>query len=326
MEKKDTRPVAVALVGPTGVGKTEISLPLAEKLNAEIISIDSMQLYRGMDIGTAKPPEEDRRKVPHHMIDILPVTAEYTVADYKRDAEAVIDEILKRGKLPMLVGGTGMYLTALRYNQSYGGVSSDPAFREEMHALAETAGGKKKLHDKLAELNPDAAARLSENDVRRVIRALEVARSPDGTAEERSEGKYRILAFGLTLPREILYPRIDRRTDTMISLGLESEVHRLLLEYPVETWGSARQAIGYKEMIEYLAGSIPKEEAIRLIQRNSRRYAKRQMTWFLRDKDIRWFDLSSYADKEDLLQALLSAIRSGLQGKGQEQGEGGTES
>ena len=233
MDCKDTRPVALALVGPTGVGKTEVSLPLAQELSAEIVSLDSMQLYRGMDIGTAKPSPRERALVPHHMIDILPVTAEYTVADYKRDAEAVLDAIARRGRMPMLVGGTGMYLSALRYDQSYGGVSSDPEFRAEMHVLAETTNGRKKLHSMLEAADPEAVLRLHENDVRRVIRALEVSREAgDKPAEARIPGKYRVFAYGLTLPRETLYERIDRRTDRMIQLGLREEVRGLLDAYP----------------------------------------------------------------------------------------------
>ncbi len=313
MDCKDTRPVALALVGPTGVGKTVVSLPLAQELSAEIVGLDSMQLYRGMDIGTAKPSPQERALVPHHMIDFLPVTAEYTVADYKRDAEAALDAITERGRMPVLVGGTGMYLSALRYDQSYGGVSSDPEFRAEMHALAETPGGKEKLHSMLETADPEAASRLHENDVRRIIRALEVSRETDNKpAEVRRPGKYRIFAYGLTLPRETLYERIDRRTDRMIQLGLREEVRALLDAFPAETWGSARQAIGYKEMIGHLAGEFPEEEAIRLIARNSRRYAKRQMTWFSRDAEIRWFDASRYADKTALGEALLSAIRKDL--------------
>ena len=313
MKNEDTRPVALALVGPTGVGKTELSLGLARELDAEIVGLDSMQIYRGMDIGTAKPSPEEQSLVPHHMIDILPLTAEYTVADYKRDAEAVLDEITARGKLPLLVGGTGMYLNALRYDQSYGGVSSDPDFRAEMHALADSPGGKTKLHKLLEEADPEAAARLHENDVRRVIRALEVARDEEGdTTPTMQPGKYRIFAYGLTLPREMLYERIDRRTDRMIQLGLREEVRGLLAAYPEETWGSARQAIGYKEMIEHLHGGIPEEEAIRLIARNSRRYAKRQMTWFTRDPMITWYDASGYESAAALQEALLSKARMDL--------------
>ena len=309
MENEDKRPAVIALVGPTGIGKTEVSLLLAESLSAEIVSLDSMQLYRGMDIGTAKPSPAERALIPHHMIDILPVTAQYTVADYKRDAEAVLDEILSRGRLPLLVGGTGMYFAALRYDQSYGGVTSDPDFRAQMHALAEEPQGRTKLHDLLTAADPGAAERLHENDVRRVIRALEVARAdPGGIAEKKTSDNYWIVAYGLTLPREQLYERIDRRAEGMIRAGLCDEVRELLAEYPAETWGSARQAIGYKEMIAYLSGEIPKEEALRLIARNSRRYAKRQFTWFSRDGEIHWFDVSQYENTAALRDALISAI------------------
>ena len=308
--EEDARPVALALAGPTGVGKTAVSLPLAEALSAEIVGMDSMQLYRGMDIGTAKPTPQERRRVPHHMIDFLPVTAEYTVSDYKRDAEAAMDEITARGRLPLLVGGTGLYLWALRYDQSYGGVSSDPEFRRQMHALAEAPGGREALHERLRAADPAAAARLHANDVRRVIRALEVAKSGGPVREEtRAPGRYRILTLGLTLPRETLYSRIDSRADGMLSAGLVGETEHLLRAHPADTWGSARQAIGYKEILSYLSGEIPMEEAVRLIKRNSRRYAKRQMTWFLRDPEIRWFTVSGYESVKQLTDALLCAIR-----------------
>ena len=307
------KPVAVAIAGPTGTGKTEASLFLARALNCEIVGMDSMQIYRGMDIGTAKASPEERASVPHHMIGFLPVTAAYTVADYRRDALAVMDGITARGLIPMLVGGTGMYLDALSYERTYGEIPGDDAYRRKLHEIADAPDGRAKLHAMLRETDPAAAEKLHPNDVRRVIRALEVAAQGNETHKAVDPpGKYRILAYGLTMPREKLYERIDLRVDRMILAGLYEEIETLLSAAPADTWGGAQQAIGYKELLAARAGEISMEEAVRLIKRNSRRYAKRQMTWFRRDGRIVWFDVSAYESAAALHAAMLNRIRTDL--------------
>ncbi len=311
------RPIVPAIVGPTCSGKSGVALQVAGALGAEIVSMDSMQVYRGFDIGTAKVSEEERRKVRHHLIDICEATEPFTAADYANRAKTVIREILSRGKTPVLAGGTGLYLDAVRYRMSMGSKPGDSEIRQKLKAIAGTEDGRTVLYRMLEERDPQAAARLHPNDVRRVIRALETAdedAQPLPKAERLEEEDFRVAPYGLTMDRGELYKRIDKRVDEMIKLGLFSEWDRLNEQYPFDTWAGAAQAIGYKEIKGLKDGFYTREEAVRLIKRNSRRYAKRQMTWFLREPGIRWFNREDYDSEEALCSAVLEAVVRDMEG------------
>lgn len=312
------KPTILALVGPTGSGKTKTAIRLCSELNAEIISMDSMQIYRGMDIGTAKPTLHERSAAVHHMIDIADPDQLFTVSMYREMACKVIEDILSRGKLPLLVGGTGLYLQALSYELSLGENGADPSLRKELHQIAQEPDGPEKLHARLREVDPISAEKLHPNDVRRVIRALEIFMTSgkakgDQENESRQEGPYHILVYGLSLPREQMYARINARVDQMIADGLIDEV-RGLLERGIapNADGGAMQAIGYKEIVRALQGEISMETAIHLIKQGSRRYAKRQWTWFRHDDRTKWFDWAMYNTEGELLNDLLFQIQTDL--------------
>ena len=308
------KPTVLALVGPTGAGKTRTAIALRGALNAEIVSMDSMQIYRGMDIGTAKPTSEERAQAVHHMIDVADPKEIFTVSMYRDMAAEVIGDILRRGKQPLLVGGTGLYLNALSYDMNLGEDGADRALREELNAIAATPGGPQRLHERLKAVDPQSAARLHPNDVRRVVRAIEVfettGKPMSSMGEERREGPYRMLVYGLSLPRELMYARINARVDRMMADGLVDEV-RALLKSGVEPRreGGAMQAIGYKEIVSALRGETDLDTAVALIKQSSRRYAKRQWTWFRHDPRVQWFDFTEYADERALEGALLAKIR-----------------
>lgn len=308
------KPVIAALVGPTGVGKTRAALAVCHALDAEIVSMDSMQVYRGMDIGTAKPTPHERSAAPHHLIDVANPREPFTVADYRRLAFEAIEDIRARGRLPLLVGGTGLYLNAVSYEMRMGESGADEALRAELRRITEEPGGRERLHARLAQVDPESAKRLHPNDVRRVVRALEIyetsGREKSAQDDAQREGPYNVLVYGLSLPRETMYARIDARVDEMLRAGLEGEV-RALLQAGVEPKreGGAMQAIGYKEMAAALSGEISMEQAVFLIKRNSRRYAKRQWTWFRHDPRTRWFDWTQYESEQALLDALIARIR-----------------
>lgn len=312
------KPTILALVGPTGSGKTKTAIRICKALNAEIVSMDSMQIYRGMDIGTAKPTREELNAAPHHMIDICDPDEIFTVSMYREMACKVIDGILARGKLPLLVGGTGLYLQAISYEMSLGEKGADSKLREELNRIAQTPGGAFELHKRLEAVDPVSAKKLHPNDIRRVIRSLEIyetsgkAKSEQGS-EAREEGPYRVLVYGLSLPRDQMYARINERVDQMISDGLIQEVQELLAKgITPKPEGGAMQAIGYKEIVSALMGESSLEQAVALIKQSSRRYAKRQWTWFRHDPRTQWFDWTEYASTEDLLTALVAKIRSDM--------------
>lgn len=312
------KPTILALVGPTGSGKTKTAITLCEALNAEIVSMDSMQIYRGMDIGTAKPTREELAAAPHHMIDVADPKEIFTVSMYRQMACEVIDEILSRGKLPLLVGGTGLYLQAISYEMSLGEKGADTQLRQELNQIASEPDGALKLHRRLQTVDPATAERLHPNDIRRVIRALEIYETSGKTRSEqdnmsRIEGPYRVLVYGLSLPREIMYARINARVDQMIEKGLVAEVQSLLDQgVSPKPEGGAMQAIGYKEIVSALQGEFTMDQAISLIKQSSRRYAKRQWTWFRHDERTQWFDWSEYKTEADLLHALMEKIHSDL--------------
>ena len=275
-----------AIVGPTASGKTALAIALAQELDGEIISCDSMQIYRGMDVGTAKPNAEELAAVPHHLIDILPPDAPYSCSDFVRDAEAAIEDITSRGKLPILCGGTGLYLDRLLRGGTEDCAASNDDLRRELWDIAEREGADA-LHKRLAELDPESAEAIHKNNVKRVIRALEVFLVTGQKNSEIDKLNYEIsdtydhtvilLAFNT---RELLYDRIDRRVDIMIEQGLIEETRALLAGGVFERSQTASQAIGYKEIFPYLRGEATLDACIDELKRASRKYAKRQITWF----------------------------------------------
>ena len=312
------KPTILALVGPTGSGKTKTAIQICKELNAEIISMDSMQIYRGMDIGTAKPTKAEMAEAVHHMIDVADPAQIFTVSMYREMACKIIDDILARGKLPILVGGTGLYLQAISYEMSLGDKGADTKLRDELNSIAEKPDGPMILHQRLYAVDPVTAQKLHPNDTRRVIRALEIyetsgkAKSAQGD-EARQEGPYHVLVYGLSLPRDQMYARINARVDQMVSDGLVEEVKALLTQgISPRPEGGAMQAIGYKEIVSALQGEMTLDQAIALIKQGSRRYAKRQWTWFRHDSRTQWFDWTEFPNEQSLLDNLIRKIRSDL--------------
>lgn len=281
------------LTGPTASGKTALSIRLAKAHDCEIVCMDSMQIYRRMNIGTAKPTPEEMAGVPHHMIDVADPDESFSVARYQEMAEDCIAGIHARGRRALLVGGTGLYLRALRQPMAMGDVAADDALRAELEAMALREGGKQRLHDMLAEADPVTAARLHLNDTRRVIRALEVYRltgvpfsqQPQLPTESRFD--YRVAT--LTMNRAKLYQRVEKRIDIMFADGLAEEV-RGLLDSGVPADAQAMKAIGYKELVPYVRGEATFEETDYLLKLNTRHYAKRQLTWMRREENVLWVD------------------------------------
>lgn len=308
------KPTLLALVGPTGSGKTETAIRLAPALNAEIVSMDSMQIYRGMDIGTAKPSAQQLAAVPHHMIDIAEPDELFTVSAYRERAMREIDGILSRGRHVLLVGGTGLYLQALSYDMTLGDNGADTTLRDRLHEIAQSEGGENTLHAMLAKVDPRTAEKLHPHDVRRVIRALEIYETSGRAKSEqknetRREGPYHVLVYGLSLPREQMYARINERVDEMMRDGLVDEVRGLLARgIEPRREGGAMQAIGYKEIVSALRGEITTERAVELIKQGSRRYAKRQWTWFRHDARTQWFDYTDFPSADMLREALLARM------------------
>ena len=301
MEKKE----CWVLTGPTASGKTALSIRLAKAHDCEIVCMDSMQIYRRMNIGTAKPTVEEMSGIAHHMLDVAEPDENFSVARYQEMAEECIADIQARGKRALLVGGTGLYLRALRQPMAMGDASADEAIRAELEQLATEDGGKQRLHDMLAEVDPETAARLHLNDVRRAVRALEVYRltgvpfSKQPQIQTDSRFVYRVAS--LTMDRALLYSRIEKRVDSMIQQGLLDEV-RGLLESGVPADCQAMKAIGYKEINPYLRGEATWEETDYLLKLNTRHYAKRQLTWMRREADVLWVDtmtMDAYAMLEN---------------------------
>lgn len=298
----------VVIAGPTGSGKTALSVELARRFDGEVVSGDSMQIYKQMEIATAKPTLEEMRGVPHHLVGFLDCSKPYSVADYVKQASAVIEDIYGRGKLPLLVGGTGLYITSLVNHISFDEIVSDSSLRSQLLDRLNREGGQSLL-DELRQFDPETAAALHPNNGNRIVRAIEVYRLTGITMSEhqrRSREKpspYRLCMIGLTAKnRQVLYDRINRRVDEMMQKGLLEEARRIL-----ETPGlrTAYQAIGYKELAGYFNGTCTLETALEKIKQESRRYAKRQLTWFRRDERIHWL----YLDEQSPEQLVQSAER-----------------
>ena len=288
---KNNLPKILCVVGPTASGKTAYAIDLAKGNNGEIVSCDSMQIYTYMNIGTAKATAEERAEVPHHMIDFVDPNRDYSVADFVTDARACIAEILSRGKMPVLCGGTGLYIDSVLKSVEFSPQKRDDKLRDELWKKAEQDGAES-VYEILKELDPIEADKVHYNNVKRVIRAIEICKTTGMTkteADKLSIGKpmYNPTIYGLNMPREKLYERIDRRVDIMVEQGLVGEV-RQLLNMGIRRDSTAMQAIGYKELVRYIDGLCDFETAIEDIKRESRRYAKRQLTWFRRNPDIIW--------------------------------------
>jgi tRNA dimethylallyltransferase len=292
-ERVERPPRAGFVVGPTGVGKTHFALGLAERLRAEIVNADSRQLYRGMDIGTAKPTADERARVAHHLLDVAEPDHPLDVVQFQAMAEAAISEIIARGRRALVVGGSGLYLRVLR-----GGIFEGPAASRKLRAKLEAFAAEKgvpRLHQRLREIDPESAERIAPNDLKRIVRAIEVYEltgTPISALHRRhhfDSGAYETLTIGLTLPRERLYAAINQRVDLMIAAGLVEEVRRLLTHgYQVDA--PPLQAIGYKEIAAYLRGEIELADAIEMAKRQTRRLAKRQLTWFRGERAVVWVD------------------------------------
>ena len=298
----------IVIVGPTAVGKTDLSIALAKQLNTEIISADSVQIYEGLDIGSAKPSAQEMQGIPHHMIDIVSAKDAFSVSDFLSKATEIIDRLHSQGKIPIVAGGTGLYINSLLFEMDFGESEADEAFREMLSALAESEG-KEAVHNRLKEVDPVAAERIHPNNLKRVIRALEINHltgkpTADFASAPVRTSKYEVLLIGLTRPRESLYERINQRVDIMMAAGLVDEVKKLKKSGLDDSFQSM-QGIGYKEVLSYLDGASSYEKMVDEIKQASRNYAKRQMTWFKRYPEIHWIDLE-HCHTENALQTILS--------------------
>lgn len=306
---KNNKIPLIILTGPTAVGKTELSIQLAKSLNAEIISADSMQIYKYMDIGSAKVTYDEMNNIPHYMIDEVYPDTPFSVSEFQRRASNYIDLINKKGKNVIITGGTGLYLSSLIYNMDFAKSDSDSKLRQELEEELKLKGPEF-MHEKLEKLDPDAAERIHPNNTKRVIRAIEVCmngeKMSDFSSDLKYNEKYEPIIIVLNRNREHLYQRINKRVDIMIEKGLVDEVKNLLDRgYSPDL--TSMQGIGYKEIIKYLKGEYSFDEAIEIIKRDSRRYAKRQITWFKRYKEATWFDVESMP-MDELKKSILSCV------------------
>jgi tRNA dimethylallyltransferase len=306
----------VAIIGPTAVGKTDIALSIASNLNGEIINMDSIQIYKGLDIGSAKPSLEEQGNIPHHLLDFVDPFYNYSVSDYQKDAKRVIKDIFKRGTLPVLTGGTGLYLNSLYYKMDFNQAKQDLEYRYFLEKSAEE-NGPLYLHDLLKEKDLKSANEIHPNNVKRVIRALEInyltgltKKSVKTHLEQNSE--YDIILIGLNMNRQKLYARINYRVELMLKNGLVEEVQKLK-NIGLNDNYNAMKGIGYKEVLTYLDNRCDYETMAKMIKQNSRHYAKRQLTWFKRYNDITWFDVDDYSEKEILAGKIKEKIVSRLQ-------------
>jgi len=303
----------VVIVGPTAVGKTYVSVELAKKLNTEIVSADSMQIYKYMDIGTAKITENEKNGIVHHMIDIIEPDKDYSVSDFKIKAEEIIDNLILRGKIPVIAGGSGLYVNSLIYDLDFGNAKSNEKIRE-YYTYYHKEHGEDKLYEKLLKVDPNAAEKIHKNNVKRVIRALEFYDitgckfSEVNTDIRKPSKKYDCILIGLSMDRKLLYERINQRVDKMIDEGLIEEV-RGLLNRGYDRHLVSMLGIGYKEIIDYIDGSMGLDEATDILKRNTRRFAKRQYTWFLRDENIKWYDVKDVNDIDIITDNIFEYIK-----------------
>ena len=287
------KPKVIVICGPTASGKTALSIELAKKINGEIISSDSMQIYKYMNIGTAKPSEEEKEGIQHYLLDFVEPNQRYSVAEFKKDAESAIEEILAKGKTPIVVGGTGLYVDSLIYGIEYQDIELDEKYRKELEDRVEKEG-LEKLYEEAQKIDPQAMEKISRNDQKRILRVLEIYKATgknktEQEIESRKKGvKYDYKVFAINWERQLLYERINKRVDIMIEQGLIQEVEELLKKY--DNFPTAMQGLGYKEVVEYLQGITTKEEMIEKLKMETRRYAKRQITWFKKNKQTIWIE------------------------------------
>lgn len=306
----------VSVAGPTASGKTRLGVAVAKYFDGEVVSADSMQIYKGMDIATAKPSLEETDGIVHHLIDFLPPSESFSVAQYVTLAKECIEDINKRGKLPVLVGGTGLYVDSLLNNISFSEDDADYALRKQLEEKAKQSGADVLL-DELRTFDPESAERMHPNNLKRIIRAIEIYRTTGITMTEQNkrsrlaDSPFKSVKIGLKAQdRQYLYDRINRRVDVMIEKGLIEEARRVLSS---DCSMTAQKAIGYKELVPYFKGTSTLDECIEKLKMESRRYAKRQLTWFLRDKDIKWFDIDTFQDYDELSTSVLKYVENSFE-------------
>ena len=304
------KPKIVVIAGPTASGKTSLSIELAKKIDGEIISSDSMQIYKEMNIGTAKVTNEEMQGIKHYLIDFVSPDERYSVSDFKKDAENAIEEILAKGKIPIIAGGTGLYIDSLIYSINYPDMKFDEEYRKELMKIADTPDGLFELYEEAKKIDPEAVEKISCNDKKRIIRILEIYKQTgkNKTEQERQsrleEVKYDYKVFALNMDRKILYERINQRVDKMINDGLVEEVKYIKQKY--DKYPTAMQALGYKEVVEYLDNIINYDEMIEKIKQETRRYAKRQLTWFRKNKETKWLNIQEGIEKN--IQIILEEL------------------
>ncbi len=311
-----TLPPLVIIGGPTGVGKSDAAVTLAKRIGGEIISADSMQVYRGMDIGTAKLTKEEMDGVPHHMIDVLDPSEAFNIARFTSMTTECIRQVASRGHIPMLVGGTGFYIRAVLYGTQFSEEDDDPSIRLELEKKAREEGGLK-LHEYLEQIDPASAAAIPPGNVKRVIRAIEYYRktgeliSVHNERERAKEAVYRFAYFALTCDRSHMYERIDRRVDRMAEMGLVGEV-AALAEQGLDKHSVSMQGLGYRQILDYLDGQATLEEALSKIKQETRHFAKRQLTWLRREKDVIWLDKEQLDDEQIIDEMIRILIQKGI--------------
>ena len=310
-----TKKPLIILAGPTAVGKTALSIRLAKETGAEIISADSMQVYRGMDIGSAKITKEEMAGVPHYLVDVLEPEEDFNVVRFQNMAKDAAAKIWSKGKIPLVVGGTGFYIQALLYDIDFTDNDGDESYRRELEKKASDEQGALELYEMLRNTDPKSAQEIHPRNIKRIIRALEFYRqtgkkiSEHNETQRQKESPYNYAYFVLNDERSRLYERIDRRVDLMMEQGLLEEV-RVLRERGVRKDSTAMQGLGYKELYAYLDGEYPLDEAVRIIKRDTRHFAKRQITWFKREKNVVWADRSVIGqDDEKLADYMLGCLR-----------------
>ena len=305
----DNKQKVIVICGPTASGKTALSIELAKKINGEIISADSMQIYKDMNIGTAKPTEEEKQGIKHYLLDFVSPDKRYSVAEYKKNAKNAIKSILEKGKTPIIVGGTGLYIDSLIYEIEYNDIEIEENYRKELEEKIKEKG-LKHLYEEARKIDPKATDKISVNDKKRIMRILEIYHATGKTKTEqeiesrKKEVEYDYKVFAINWERAELYERINKRVDIMINQGLIEEVKEILGKY--NCFPTAMQGLGYKEVVEYLDGNYTREEMVEKIKMETRRYAKRQLTWFRKNKQTVWLD------GEDGMQNNLKIILEGI--------------
>ena len=304
----DRSNTVIALAGPTAVGKTKFAIMLAQEFDGEVVSCDSMQLYKYMDIGSAKPTPEEMAMAKHHLVDLIDPRDDFSVAQYQRMAKEAIADILSRGKTPIISGGTGLYLNSLLYDMDFSSAPEDSEYREALEKIAEEEGGREALHKMLEEQDPKAAALIHPNNAKKVIRALERLKEGEGEIKQFSDidsetEDYDVILMGLTRDRAELYDRVNRRVDILMDEGLLDEV-KGLMGMGLTQENISMKGIGYKEVMDHLDGRCSLEDAVDTIKKNTRHYAKKQLTWFRRYDKMKWFVISEYNNDEDAFEGM----------------------